>query len=65
MEFLEFKHHGAVDGVTGSCHELRFKEGTGIDHVGRIPYLLAKGFNKSIYCFEASVLLRLTAIKKF
>ena len=30
MEFLEIKHHGAVNGVTGSCHELRFKDGVGL-----------------------------------
>lgn len=88
-------HHGAVKGVTGSCHELRYKykqEPCGIlidcglfqgedadgysqaapipfeiahikalvvthvhiDHVGRIPNLLAKGFSGPIYCSEAS-----------
>ena len=98
MEFLEIKHHGAVNGVTGSCHELRFKNGAGIlidcglfqgaetsgqgadgdqltiefsiahiqalvvthvhiDHVGRIPYLLAAGFNGKIVCSEASAKL--------
>jgi metallo-beta-lactamase family protein len=98
MEFLEFKHHGAVDGVTGSCHELRFRDGAGIlidcglfqgaetsgqgadfnqltiefpithiqalvvthvhiDHVGRIPYLLAAGFSGKIFCSEASAKL--------
>ncbi len=98
MEFLDIKHHGAVDGVTGSCHELSFKEGAGIlidcglfqgaetsgqgadfnqltiefpvahiqalvvthvhiDHVGRIPYLLAAGFDQPIYCSEASAKL--------
>jgi metallo-beta-lactamase family protein len=98
MEFLEIKHHGAVNGVTGSCHELRFKDGAGIlidcglfqgaetsgqgadfnklsiefpiahiqalvvthvhiDHVGRIPYLLAAGFSGKIVCSEASAKL--------
>ncbi len=98
MEFLEIKHHGAVNGVTGSCHELRFKDGAGIlidcglfqgaetsgqgadsnqlniefpiahiqalivthvhiDHVGRIPYLLAAGFSGKIVCSEASAML--------
>jgi len=99
-------HHGAVKGVTGSCHKLSYTlkhNLTGIlincglfqgaetqehsetphssnqdsllddtipfdishikalvvthvhiDHVGRIPYLLAKGFKGSIYCSEAS-----------
>ncbi len=92
-------HHGAVNGVTGSCHELQWQDhpnkkqsilidcglfqgaetsadGSGsshlqipfpinhiqalvvthvhIDHVGRIPYLLAAGFRGPIYCSEAS-----------
>jgi metallo-beta-lactamase family protein len=88
-------HHGAVDGVTGSCHQLFWSEkrsilidcglfqGTEaapdgshfdqlkinfpvdqidalvvthvhIDHVGRIPYLLAAGFTGPIYCSEPS-----------
>jgi len=91
-------HHGAVDGVTGSCHELRLgsdfgilidcglfqgaeTSGTGagaerleiefpiahikalvvthvhIDHVGRIPYLLAAGFKGPILCSQPSALL--------
>jgi metallo-beta-lactamase family protein len=82
---FDISHHGAVSGVTGSCHELRLTDGPGmlidcglfqgaetsgtgagadkldidfpiehiqalvithvhIDHVGRIPYLLAAGF---------------------
>ncbi|MDP5460142.1 MBL fold metallo-hydrolase RNA specificity domain-containing protein [Alishewanella sp. SMS8] len=89
-----FIHHGAVDGVTGSCHEYQLaadyavlidcglfqgdEQGSGsnkanlaiqfpihhiqalivthvhIDHVGRIPYLLAAGFKGPIYCSEAS-----------
>ncbi|MGH1373394.1 MAG: MBL fold metallo-hydrolase RNA specificity domain-containing protein [Cellvibrionaceae bacterium] len=92
--WFEFSHHGAVDGVTGSCHELRFCDGAGIlvdcgmfqgdeaaknsdgdgfgidfaiehiaalvvthvhiDHVGRIPNLLAAGFRGPIYCSEPS-----------
>ena len=92
------KHHGAVNGVTGSCHELfcdknnsvlidcglfQGAETSGkganfeqleiefpieqvkalvvthvhIDHVGRIPYLLAAGFKGPIYCSEASAVL--------
>ena len=92
-------HHGAVDGVTGSCHELQWhdadnnlqgvlidcglfqgaevsKEGSSfdqleidfpiehikalvithvhIDHVGRVPYLLAAGFRGPIYCSKPS-----------
>ena len=90
---LTLSHHGAVSGVTGSCHELhldadnsvlidcglfqgaetspngsRFEQLTidfpvttiqalivthcHIDHVGRIPYLLAAGFKGPIYCSE-------------
>ncbi|TLM79525.1 MBL fold metallo-hydrolase RNA specificity domain-containing protein [Microbulbifer harenosus] len=88
-------HHGAVSGVTGSCHELFADQhnsilidcglfqgaetspgGRGgssleiefdirsvralvvthvhIDHVGRIPYLIAAGFRGPIYCSEPS-----------
>ena len=85
-------HHGAVHGVTGSCHELHFRHGQSvlidcgifqgsdksphgkadahhleldfsiqnvqaliithchIDHAGRIPWLLAAGFDGPIYC---------------
>lgn len=93
----EFIHHGAVDGVTGSCHEYRISDDYGllidcglfqgaevsasgsagapqisfaiehikalivthvhIDHVGRIPYLLAAGFNGPIYATLASATL--------
>jgi metallo-beta-lactamase family protein len=95
---MELQHHGAVNGVTGSCHELRLNNGQGIlidcglfqgaetaaagasvsqltiafpiehiqalivthvhiDHVGRIPYLLAAGFTGPIICSEASAKL--------
>ena len=89
-------HHGAIDGVTGSCHELRLADGSSvlidcglfqgeeapppgesphtidfpierlrallvthihIDHIGRLPYLLAAGFKGPIYCSEASAAL--------
>ena len=93
----QFIHHGAVDGVTGSCHEYRIADDYGllidcglfqgaeasnsgsagkpqidfalahiralivthvhIDHVGRIPYLLAAGFNGPIFCTVASATL--------
>jgi Cft2 family RNA processing exonuclease len=90
-----FTHHGAVDGVTGSCHQLTLPDGQSvlvdcglfqgaetsadgaganrlqiefpldkvralvvthvhIDHVGRIPYLLAAGFKGPIICSQAS-----------
>jgi metallo-beta-lactamase family protein len=88
-------HHGAVEGVTGSCHQLHLADGASalvdcglfqgaetsgegassqqmdirfplegvqalvvthvhIDHVGRIPYLLAAGFSGPILCSAAS-----------
>jgi metallo-beta-lactamase family protein len=93
----QFIHHGAVDGVTGSCHEYRLADDYGvlidcglfqgaevsnsgsavapqinfaiehikalivthvhIDHVGRIPYLLAAGFTGPIFCTAASATL--------
>ncbi|MEM8733104.1 MAG: MBL fold metallo-hydrolase [Planctomycetota bacterium] len=80
-------HHGALDGVTGSCHQLLLNDSRSLlidcglfqgddakgrdetkidfpldgiqgmivthihlDHVGRIPYLLAAGFNEPIFC---------------
>lgn len=94
----KIKHHGAVSGVTGSCHELCLDEKNSIlidcglfqgaetspggsvqdhlaidfsiqniqalvvshvhiDHVGRIPYLLAAGFKGPIFCSRPSALL--------
>ena len=84
---MKLLHHGAHEGVTGSCHQLSWKKGKSllvdcgifqgdeavknpnpeinfslqgieclllthvhIDHVGRVPYLLAAGFDKPIYC---------------
>lgn len=99
MRYLNIEHHGAKDGVTGSCHQLHMdashsllvdcglfqgneisasgRAGAGqlaiefslatiqalvvthvhIDHVGRIPYLLAAGFKGPIYCSEPSAKL--------
>ena len=94
---VDIVHHGAVDGVTGSCHQLNINaqsavlidcglfqgaETAGkanantleinfditnliallvthchIDHVGRIPYLLAAGFNQPIYATSATAAL--------
>ena len=102
---MKILHHGAVNGVTGSCHQLRLASGDSvlidcglfqgdeahddisdsssrsfqdkqlaqkqiefsleginalvvthchIDHVGRIPYLLAAGFDGPIYATEAT-----------
>ncbi len=84
---MELSHHGGHQGVTGSCHQLRFKNGQSllvdcglfqgrdadahpdleiefpldrisslvlthvhIDHVGRLPYLMAAGYRGPIYC---------------
>lgn len=95
---MKILHHGAVNGVTGSCHELKLNDDFGvlidcglfqgaevsgkgatkdkleidfplshikalvvthvhIDHVGRIPYLLAAGFAGPIICSEPSAVL--------
>ncbi|MGY8878136.1 MAG: MBL fold metallo-hydrolase, partial [Pseudoalteromonas sp.] len=89
---MQILHHGAVNGVTGSCHELIINEQTSvlvdcglfqgedskadlsiefdvthvtalivthchIDHVGRIPYLLAAGFKGPIFTSIASASL--------
>ncbi|MEH6560850.1 MAG: MBL fold metallo-hydrolase [Marinobacter sp.] len=98
---INITHHGAVSGVTGSCHELTLstdqappagilidcglfqgeEKGDGasasslsvdfpighiralvvthvhIDHVGRIPYLLAAGFEGPIICSEPSAIM--------
>jgi metallo-beta-lactamase family protein len=84
---MKLIHHGAHEGVTGSCHQLFWQRDKSllvdcgifqgddarrhpnpeinfsldgieslllthvhIDHVGRVPYLLAAGFDKPIYC---------------
>ncbi|GGC06789.1 MBL fold hydrolase [Marinobacterium zhoushanense] len=99
MPYRSIEHHGAKDGVTGSCHQLHIDErqsllidcglfqgaevsGTKhengdpqaipfstdgiraliathvhIDHVGRIPWLLAAGFKGPIICSEPSAKL--------
>ncbi|MBQ4858431.1 MBL fold metallo-hydrolase [Pseudoalteromonas sp. MMG007] len=89
---MHILHHGAVNGVTGSCHELAVNKHTSIlidcglfqgedakadlsiefdiacvtalivthchiDHVGRIPYLLAAGFKGPIFTTLASASL--------
>lgn len=92
------QHHGAVQGVTGSCHQLWLTEhdsllidcgmfqgaeisnagaGAGklqiefdldsvraliathvhIDHVGRLPWLIAAGFKGPVHCTEPSAML--------
>ncbi|MGB2221224.1 MAG: MBL fold metallo-hydrolase [Neptunomonas phycophila] len=89
-------HHGAVKGVTGSCHQMSLPTGEAVlidcglfqgaesvdrelgetqidfpldkvkalivthchlDHVGRIPFLLAAGFSGKIYATEATARL--------
>jgi len=99
MSYPRIEHHGAKDGVTGSCHQLRMNATSSllvdcglfqgndasipnepgadrlaiefpldtikalvathvhIDHVGRIPYLLAAGFDGPILCSEPSAKL--------
>ncbi len=94
---MKIKHHGARNGVTGSCHQLHINDdysllidcglfqgaetGNGnnaerheidfdiasvralvlthvhIDHVGRIPWLLAAGFDGPIICSRPSAKL--------
>ncbi|UTW02474.1 MBL fold metallo-hydrolase [Amphritea atlantica] len=93
---IEIKHHGAISGVTGSCHELVLDKNTSvlidcgmfqgaessgsessnlqldfpidtvkalfithchIDHVGRIPSLIAAGFNGPIFASRATAQL--------
>ncbi|CAA6828551.1 MAG: Metallo-beta-lactamase family protein, RNA-specific [uncultured Thiotrichaceae bacterium] len=92
MNYPQISHHGAVTGVTGSCHELKLTTNESvlidcgifqgsdysphgkadahhleldfpidnvkalilthchIDHAGRIPWLIAAGFDGPIYC---------------
>lgn len=98
MNYPQITHHGAQDGVTGSCHQLHMAADSSvlidcglfqgadassrgaradhqvidfpldgiralivthvhIDHVGRIPYLLAAGFKGPILCSEPSAKL--------
>jgi metallo-beta-lactamase family protein len=95
---MKIQHHGAVNGVTGSCHQLHINKNNSIlidcglfqgreqgddndtesslainfdittvralivthshiDHVGRIPYLLAAGFRGPIYASIATAAL--------
>ena len=84
---MQVIHHGAHEGVTGSCHQLFFNDKRSLlidcglfqgqdardrdetriefsiegiqglvlthvhlDHIGRVPYLLAAGYKGPIYC---------------
>jgi len=102
--FPWIQHHGAVDGVTGSCHQLWLTandsllidcglfqgaeasdRGAGadalaiefaldsvraliathvhIDHIGRLPWLIAAGFKQKVHCTEPSRLLMPTVLE--
>lgn len=102
--YPHIQHHGAVDGVTGSCHQLWLTEhdsllidcglfqgaeasarGAGasplavefaldsvraliathvhIDHIGRLPWLIAAGFKQKVHCTEPSALLMPTVLE--
>lgn len=91
---MKLIHHGAHEGVTGSCHQLVWAKKKSllvdcgifqgddarknpnpeiqfslegiqslllthvhIDHVGRVPYLLAAGFEQPIYCSQPTARL--------
>lgn len=96
-DFPRIEHHGGHEGVTGSCHRLRFAPGQSllvdcglfqgedggsgdtlerhrvdfpvddvvalvvthvhIDHIGRLPYLLAAGYQGPILCSVPSARL--------
>ncbi|TWU56756.1 Ribonuclease [Rubripirellula tenax] len=94
---MKLVHHGAHEGVTGSCHQLFWEKDQSllvdcgifqgddaranpnpeinfsirgivgmllthvhVDHVGRLPYLIAAGFDQPIYCsFPTAKLLPL------
>ncbi|MBL4833203.1 MAG: MBL fold metallo-hydrolase [Pseudomonas sp.] len=103
-EYPKIEHHGAVQGVTGSCHQLwlssqdsllidcglfqgRESSGKGasasnlavefaldsvramvathvhIDHIGRLPWLLAAGYQGQIHCTKPSALLMPTVLE--
>lgn len=103
-QYPHIQHHGAVKGVTGSCHQLWLSptasllidcglfqgaetSGNGadannlhvefsldtvkaliathvhIDHIGRLPWLIAAGFKGPIHCTEPSALLMPTVLE--
>src|SRR5690554_3917021 len=104
MTYPRIEHHGAVNGVTSSCHQLHLTPNTSalidcglfqgaeisqsgtqagnmaiefplagiqaliathvhIDHVGRLPWLIAAGFKGPVYCTEPSAMLLPTVLE--
>ena len=99
LKSINIRHHGAVSGVTGSCHQLMLPDGSSLlidcglfqgrdvsprgeadndnpvidfdfkgviglvcthvhtDHIARLPYLVAAGFDGPIYCSFPSAML--------
>jgi len=98
MTYPRIDHHGATNGVTGSCHQLHLAPDASvlidcglfqgvevsqkgahatdmsiefpisgiqalilthvhIDHVGRLPWLMAAGYKGPVYCTEPSAIL--------
>lgn len=103
-DYPRITHHGAIKGVTGSCHQLwldaetsllvdcglfQGAESSGqgadaqhlaiefsldtvkaliathvhIDHIGRLPWLIAAGFNGPVYCTQPSAMLMPTVLE--
>ncbi|WP_193075253.1 MBL fold metallo-hydrolase [Pseudomonas sp. FME51] len=102
--YPHIQHHGATNGVTGSCHQLHLSPTASIlidcglfqgaeasnrgakadaltiefpitdvkalilthvhiDHVGRLPWLIAAGFKGPVYCTEPSAMLLPTVLE--
>ncbi|MDX9687523.1 MBL fold metallo-hydrolase [Halopseudomonas formosensis] len=104
MTYPKIEHHGAINGVTGSCHQLHLTPDSSvlidcglfqgaevsqkgahatdmaiefsltgiqalivthvhIDHVGRLPWLMAAGFKGPVFCTEPSAMLLPTVLE--
>ena len=50
---MKIQFCGATTGVTGSCHLIVLSHAH-IDHCGRIPLLVKRGFKGQIYCTDAT-----------